>query len=124
MQPGALSSHPAEVPVVPKTMSPQLLELVAQRFKVLADPARLRLLNALRTGERSVSELVEDTGLSQANVSKHLGVLHAAGFVGRRKEGLFTYSFLSDKGVFRLCDLVCERIEAETEGRARILVGE
>lgn len=109
---------------MPKAMSPQVLELVAQRFKVLADSARLRLLNALRTGERSVSELVEDTGLSQANVSKHLGVLHAAGFVGRRKEGLFTYYVLADKGVFRLCDLVCERIELETEDRARLLVGE
>jgi ArsR family transcriptional regulator len=105
-------------------MSPQLLELVAQRFKVLADPARLRLLNALRAGERSVSELVGETGLSQANVSKHLSVLHAAGFVGRRKEGLFTYYVLADKGVFRLCELVCDRIEAETEGRTRILVGE
>jgi DNA-binding transcriptional ArsR family regulator len=90
----------------------------------LADPARLRLLNALRAGERSVSDLVEETGLSQANVSKHLGVLHASGFVGRRKEGLFTFYALSDTGVFKLCDLVCERIEAETEGRARILVGE
>lgn len=109
---------------MPKIMSPQVLELVAHRFKVLADPARLRLLNALRTGERSVSELVEETGLSQANVSKHLGVLHASGFVGRRKEGLFTYYVLADKGVFRLCDLVCERIEAETEDRARLLVGE
>jgi DNA-binding transcriptional ArsR family regulator len=102
-------------------MTPQLLELVAQRFKVLSDPARLRILSALRPGERSVTELVEDTGLSQANTSKHLSMLHALGFVKRRREGAFTYYALGDKDIFRLCDLMCGRIEAELAGRARLL---
>jgi DNA-binding transcriptional ArsR family regulator len=108
---------------VPKTMTPRLLELVADRFKVLADPARLRLLSLLRPGERTVSELVQQTGLSQANVSKHLGVLHAAGFVARRKEGLYSFYSLADKRIFRLCDLMCDRLEAETEGRTRMFAG-
>jgi DNA-binding transcriptional ArsR family regulator len=60
-------------------MSPELLTLVAERFKALADPARLRLLNALRPGEMTVGELVEATELSQANVSKHLAQLHTLG---------------------------------------------
>jgi len=106
---------------VPRTMSPQLLELVAARFKVLADPARLRLLSALRPGERSVTDLVAETGLSQANTSKHLALLHSLGFVRRRKEGLFTYYALGDKDIFKLCDLMCGRIEAEMEGRAVLL---
>lgn len=104
-----------------RTMTPHLLELVAERFKVLADPARLRILSALRPGERTVTELVEATGLSQANTSKHLAMLHALGFVKRRKEGLFTYYALGDKDIFRLCDLMCGRIEAELAERQKAL---
>jgi len=104
-----------------KSMSPELLSLVAERFKALADPARLRLLNALRAGERSVGALVEDTGLTQANVSKHLAQLHAMGFVRRRREGLFVYYGLADKEVFRLCEIMCGRIEGELKVRQRAL---
>lgn len=104
-----------------KSMSPELLTLVAERFKALADPARLRLLNAMRPGEQSVGELVEATELSQANVSKHLAHLHTLGFVKRRKEGLFVYYALADKEIFRLCDVMCGRIEAELKDRERLL---
>lgn len=104
-----------------KSMSPELLTLVAERFKALADPARLRLLNAMRPGEQTVGDLVEETGLSQANVSKHLAQLHTLGFVKRRKEGLFVYYSLADKDIFRLCDVMCGRIEAELKDRARVL---
>lgn len=106
---------------MPTSMSPELLTLVAERFKALADPARLRLLNALRPGERTVGELVEETELSQANVSKHLAQLHTLGFVRRRKEGLFVYYSLADKDIFRLCDVMCGRIEAELRDREKIL---
>ena len=61
-----------------RTMSPELITLVSERFKALSDPARLRLLSALRPGDRSVGELVEQTGLSQANASKHQALLHAS----------------------------------------------
>lgn len=108
---------------MPRAMSPELMELVAERFRVLSDPARLRILSALRDGERSVSGIVDVTGLSQANVSKHLALLHTVGFVRRRKEGLFTYYALADKDVFRLCDVMCGRIAAEVTGRARRLAG-
>jgi ArsR family transcriptional regulator len=103
-----------------KTMSPELISLVADRFKALGDPARLRILNALRSGERAVSDLVDETGLSQANVSKHLAILHALGFVKRRKEGLFVYYALADRHIFRLCDVMCGRIEAELDARRRV----
>lgn len=98
-------------------LTPEMMALVAERFKALGEPARLRLLNALREGERTVSELMGDTGLSQANVSKHLQLLHSLGFVTRRKEGLFVRYALADADVFALCDLMCGRLHAETEAR-------
>ena len=72
---------------------------------------RLRLVYALMDRERTVSELVEETGGSQANVSKHLGVLLEAGLVGRRKQGLNSRYSVADPTVFEVCDLVCGSIQ-------------
>jgi DNA-binding transcriptional ArsR family regulator len=91
----------------------RLLEPLAERFKALGEPARLRILRELRDGELSVSELMDATGLQQANLSKHLQLLHAMKFVARRKEGLYVYYRLADEDVFALCDLVCDRMERE-----------
>jgi len=102
-------------------LTPDLLALVAERFKVLAEPARLEILNALRAGEQTVSELVEATGLGQANASKHLQLLHSTGFVKRRKEGLFTYYGVADTSVFKLCDIMCGRLDAESATRRKIV---
>ncbi|MFQ5889569.1 MAG: ArsR/SmtB family transcription factor [Gemmatimonadota bacterium] len=101
-------------------LTPEVLHLVADRFKALAEPARLHILDALRGGERSVSDLVEETGLGQANVSKHLQLLHRLGFVARRKEGLYVLYSLADESVFQLCDIMCGRLEAETRERERL----
>lgn len=102
-------------------LSPELLDLIANRFKILAEPARLELLNALKGGELTVTELVDRTGMGQANVSKHLQLLLANGFVQRRKEGLFAYYELADKDVLKLCDIMCTRLETETHARRRIV---
>lgn len=83
---------------------------VAERFRALGEPARLRILDTLRRGELTVGELVEKTQLNQANLSKHLQLLHSLGFVGRSKRGLFVYYRLTDEDVFRLCDVMCGRI--------------
>lgn len=104
-------------------LTPEVLELVAERFKALAEPARLRILNALRDGERTVSELMEETGLGQANTSKHLQLLHALRFVERRKEGLYVHYSLASEDVFQLCDLMCGRLAAEADARGRMLQG-
>ena len=88
-------------------MNDKTLEMVAERFRILGDPLRLRLLSALSDSEKSVSKLVDETGASQANVSKHLGVLLQAGLISRRKEGLFVYYSCSDPRVFQICDVVC-----------------
>lgn len=103
------------------TMSAELMDLVAARFRALGEPARLQILHALRSGEVSVNDLVDVTGLGQANVSKHLQILHSLGFVSRRKEGLFVYYQLADKDVFRMCDIMCGRIESRMRGVERML---
>lgn len=102
-------------------MTPELLELVAERFKALAEPVRLQILNALRNREMTVGELIEATKLGQANVSKHLQLLFSLGFVSRRKEGLFVYYSLADKSVFQLCDTMCGRLRAEMKSRGKLL---
>ncbi len=100
-------------------LSEAALEKVAERFKVLSEPMRLKLLYTLMDGEKSVSELVEETGGLQANVSKHLGVLLDAGLVERRKQGLLACYRIADESIFELCDLVCgsiqDRLTAELE---------
>lgn len=102
-------------------LTPEVLELIADRFKALAEPARLQILQCLRQGELSVTDLVEETGFGQANVSKHLQQLHTTGFVRRRKEGLFAYYAVADKSVFQLCDVMCGRLESELKVRRRVL---
>jgi len=99
----------------------EVLELIAGRFKALAEPTRLRILNELRDGEQNVSDLVDLTGLTHANLSKHLQLLHAHGFVARRREGLFVYYALADKDVFQLCDIMCGRMAAESSARQKLL---
>lgn len=104
-------------------MTPELLDLVATRFKALSDRARLQLLQTLRGGPHTVTELVQATGMGQANVSRHLALLHSAAFVSRERDGLFVRYALADKDVLRLCDLVCGRIETEVAARRKIVSG-
>ena len=94
--------------------------LIAERFKVLAEPVRLEILNALRGGERSVTELARDTGLGQANLSKHLRLLHAHGFVARRKEGVSVYYIVAES-VDELCDIMTNQLKAQATSRRRAL---
>jgi DNA-binding transcriptional ArsR family regulator len=101
-------------------LSPEMLDLIAERFKALGEPARLRLLNVLRGGEKTVTELMEATGLGQANVSKHLQLLHFMGFVTRRKSGLNVHYSLADEDVFLLCDLMCGRLQAQEAARRSV----
>ena len=90
-----------------KELSDAALQMIAERFKVLAEPMRLRILHALWDGERTVGELIAATNALQANVSKHLGILQQAGLVSRRKEGLNVYYWICDETVFELCEVVC-----------------
>ena len=95
------------------------MELIAQRFRVIAEPTRIRVLDALRDGPLTISELTEWLGTSQQNVSKHVAVLAQAGIVARKKDGNRVRCSISDESVFELCELVCGGVRqrvAELDG--------
>ena len=97
-------------------MSDKMLDLVARRFRTLGEPYRLRILQELQAGEKSVGELVAALEGNQPNVSKHLQILSDAGLIGRRREGTSIFYAISDPMVFKLCTLVCSS-EAEKSRR-------
>ena len=74
-------------------------------------------------GELTVGEIVDATGFGQANASKHLNILRSIGFVHRRKQGLFVYHSLADKGVLQMCETMCGRLEADMRRRDKLLAG-
>ena len=93
-----------------------LLRQVARRFRLLGEPVRLEILSLLHVrGEMNVQELVEATGQSQANVSKHLGLLVDDGIIRRRKEGLYAFFSIDDPSLSGLCLLVCGQIRGREE---------
>jgi DNA-binding transcriptional ArsR family regulator len=92
---------------MPHPLPEPLIELVAQRFRVLGEPMRIKLLDRLRDGDATVGELQEALGASQQNVSKHLGMLHAARMVSRVRRGNSVVYSISDPTVFELCEQVC-----------------
>jgi DNA-binding transcriptional ArsR family regulator len=98
-----------------KRLAPDTIRSVADRFKVLSEPARLSVLNELRSGPHSVSELIDATGLNQANLSKHLQLLHTHGFVARRRDGLFVIYELADRSVFELCEIMCGQLKRRAD---------
>jgi DNA-binding transcriptional ArsR family regulator len=103
----------------PHPLPQQLVELIAQRFRVIGEPMRIRILDHLRDGPTTVGELQKALATSQQNVSKHLGVLHQAGIVGRVKRGNHAVYWITDETVFDLCDCVCgglRRRIAELDG--------
>lgn len=102
-----------------RSLSEEALVLVARRFAVLAEPMRLRLLQALIAGEKSVGVLAEAAGGTQANVSRHLQTLAEAGLVSRRKEGLQVFYAIADPSIFELCELVCGSIDQQMQARAK-----
>lgn len=99
----------------------KLFDLVAGHFRVLGEPVRLELLHELSDGERSAGSLLVGTGMSQANLSKHMTVLCGAGFVRRRRDGAFVHYRLSDERVLPLCELMCDRIEADVTSTHKLI---
>lgn len=98
------------------TWSEAFVRRMATRFKALGEPGRLRIIELLRTrGDQTVSQLGDASGLSQANLSRHLQILHAAGLVSRQREGPFVRYNLADQEISRLCDIMCGRVEQEVE---------
>jgi DNA-binding transcriptional ArsR family regulator len=82
------------------------LEKVAGQFRVLGEPMRLKILQALCVKPLTVGEIVSDTGATQSNISKHLSLLASAGIIQRRKEGQYVYYEMSNPLTIKLCELV------------------
>lgn len=101
-------------------MSPEALQLVAGRFKVLSDPMRLRILQVLECGETGVSALAESVESTQPNVSKHLKTMQDAGLLARRQEGNTVYYSIADPTVFDLCEVVCNSLAERFTAHASV----
>ena len=104
-----------------KTLDDRALAHVADYFRALSEPLRLRILNALREHARNVGQLTELLDCSQANVSKHLATLTRLGLVERRTQGTAAYYRIADPSVYQLCDLVCGQMAERYASQAEIM---
>lgn len=103
-----------------QTLSGKAIELIAVRFHALGEVSRLKLIVAVGNGEKNVSQLVEATGLSQANVSRHLQTLTDAGILVRRKEGVYVFYSTVDPTVFDPCEVVGTSLQKRLSGQAKV----
>lgn len=103
-----------------QTMSLEALQMVAARFKVLADPMRLHILQRLEDGEMSVTAITEAVESTQPNVSKHLRIMQEAGLLARRQEGNTVFYSIGDESVFQLCEVVCSSLQERFAAHANI----
>jgi DNA-binding transcriptional ArsR family regulator len=108
---------------LPHPLPDDLAELIARRFRMLAEPTRIRLLDRLRDGEASVNDLSEQLGTSQQNISKHLAMLADAGMLVRRKDRNHVYYRIADEGVFALCEQVCGSVQEQLRALHELVEG-
>jgi DNA-binding transcriptional ArsR family regulator len=108
---------------VPHPLPAPLVDAIAERFRILGEPMRIRLLDALRDAPATVQELERATEASQQSVSKHLGVLLRSGLVSRSKEGNFSRYAIADEGVFELCEQVCGGLRRHLDELDAVLSG-
>ncbi len=93
-----------------KNNTEEIYEIQAEFCKGLAHPKRILILNLLKHGELSVSELVKMSGIPQANLSQHLGFLRQQGVLTARRAGMNIYYSIADKRIIEACDLIREII--------------
>lgn len=106
---------------LPTPLPPELIELISERFKLLSEPMRIRILDQLRGGEQSVGSLAELLDTSQQNVSKHLQALYAGGAVSRRKDGNTVFYEIADQDLMAMCEMVCNGVEQRVSALSRIV---
>jgi len=103
------------------SLPPSALTQVADYFKVLSELSRLQVLCSLKTGSKNVTEIMEETGLGQANVSKHLKILAQAGIVSRTPQGVSVYYEIVEPFIFELCELVGDRLSIRLAAQSKQL---
>ncbi len=102
-------------------LTPEALSLMSNFFKVLSEVSRLQIVCALKSGAKNVTEIIEETGLGQANVSKHLKMLAQAGIVAREQQGVCVYYEIANPFLFELCDLVCDALTLQMQQQSQQL---
>lgn len=108
---------------LPHPLPDALVDLIALRFRLLGEPTRIKLLDALREGPATVLDLRSKVGGSQQNVSKHLGVLLDGGVVRRTKEGTRARYAIADPVIFELCEQVCGSLRRQVDELDSLLEG-
>jgi DNA-binding transcriptional ArsR family regulator len=103
------------------SLPPSALAPVADYFKVLSELSRLQVLCSLKSGSKNVTEIMEETGLGQANVSKHLKILAQAGIVSRTPQGVSVYYGIAEPFIFDLCELVGDRLSTRLSEQSQQL---
>jgi DNA-binding transcriptional ArsR family regulator len=106
---------------LPHPIPDELVELIARRFHLLAEPMRIRLLDYLRDGEATVQELADELHTSQQNASKHLALLAGGGVLTRRKERMSVYYRIADDDVLGLCEQMCGSVEHQVQDLAALV---
>lgn len=91
-------------------LTPSQITEIAEYFKVLSEESRLKILNCLCHKAKNVTEITQDTGLEQANVSRHLKILTQADILLRRTDGVSAYYEIANKKLFNLCEFVCKEL--------------
>ncbi|MBE0614893.1 MAG: winged helix-turn-helix transcriptional regulator [Burkholderiales bacterium] len=90
-------------------------EAVAAYFSVLSEPTRLRIMHAICEEEKTVSQIVEELGATQTNISRHLNMMHRSGVLARRKQGNQVYYRAADAAMVEICRDVCGHIAAQMD---------
>ena len=92
-----------------------VFESTARYFSVLGEPTRLKILHVICHGEKCVTDIIQMTGLAQANVSRHLGLMYQAGMLSRRREGTLVHYRVADALLVELCRSVSAQVQLRTE---------
>ncbi len=101
--------------------SEPLVDLVTRRLTLLADPTRVQLLALLERGEATVQQLADQLPSTPQNVSRHLGMLHRAGIVARRRDGTSVHYSLLDYSACRLLDQTLASITGQIDDLADLV---
>ena len=104
-------------------LSDQLVELIAERFRTMGEPVRIRIMQQLCQGEASVQDLADHLGSSQQNISKHLGLLPRAGNGGLPKAGTNANYRIIDESVLAMCEQVCGSVQRQVQNLTAAVQG-
>ena len=104
-------------------MENELFDMHAELCKTLSDPKRLRILYLIGNKEKSVSELVKQSGLRQANISQHLAILRQKGVVSTKRNGKLVLYRIAFPKMVKACNLIREVLLEQTEQKQKIFKG-